>query len=57
MFFQFTDAENDRFEVPENLLSIEAPNQKPNNPDYEVKYVESPVFGIQVIRKSTGTVM
>lgn len=54
---QFTDANNERFEVPEELLSIETPANKASSPDYEVEYVESPVFGIRVIRKSTGTVM
>ncbi|XP_071838698.1 sucrase-isomaltase, intestinal-like [Apostichopus japonicus] len=57
LHFKFTDANNERFEVPEELLSIETPANKASSPDYEVEYVESPVFGIRVIRKSTGTVI
>lgn len=57
LHFKFTDANNERFEVPKEFLSIERPDQKPSSTDYDIQYVDDPVFGIKVTRKSTGTVI
>ena len=51
---QFTDSATSRFEVP---LDIQGGPGKAPNPLYDVQFVESPAFGIKVIRKSTQAAM
>ena len=51
---QFTDTAASRFEVP---LDIRGGPEKASNPLYDVQFVESPAFGIKVVRKSTQAAM
>lgn len=51
--FQFYDAADPRYEVP-TLLEYPSPA---NNPDYEIKIFNEPLFYFKVVRKSTGIVL
>ena len=56
-FFQFFDPNNERYEVPEKVVSIPTPTEPAQNPLYDVTFTNDPVFAFQVVRRSTGEIL